>query len=141
MKKHKESGGLVQQQIKKDLVCGMDVKDFSHVSKLSHKGKTFYFCSEGCKDRFKEDPEKFQKTPLIQLNNVWKIFEIGNIKIEVLRGVNLHIWEGDFVAIIGASGSGKSTTLNMMGLLDRQSSRSEERRVGKECRSRWSPYH
>jgi ABC-type lipoprotein export system ATPase subunit len=44
---------------------------------------------------------------------------VGDTEVRVLRGINLHIWEGDFVSIIGASGSGKSTLLNMLGLLDK----------------------
>ena len=50
----------------------------------------------------------------------------------VLEDITFDIKKGEVALIIGASGSGKTTLLKM---------RSEERRVGKECRSRWSPYH
>ena len=56
-----------------------------------------------------------------------------------LKNINLDLYEHKITAFIGPSGCGKSTylkTLNRMNDL-----RSEERRVGKECRSRWSPYH
>lgn len=101
-----------------DRVCGMDVSEVVSRTQTSNLGEVFYFCGEGCLNRFKNNPEKFQGEPLIRLHKVWKIFKIGKTETQVLRGLNLHIWEGDFVSIIGASGSGKSTTLNMMGLLD-----------------------
>lgn len=47
---------------------------------------------------------------------------MGTVTTDVLRGVDLEIFEGDFLAIVGASGSGKSTLLNMIGLLDLQTS-------------------
>ena len=56
----------------------------------------------------------------------------------VVRDITLAIPDGCFVGITGAAGSGKSTlTYAINGIIPR----SEERRVGKECRSRWSPYH
>ncbi|MBW2973737.1 ABC transporter ATP-binding protein [Candidatus Woesearchaeota archaeon] len=55
---------------------------------------------------------------LIQLDNVWKIYKMGQVKVPALRGVNIDINKGDFVAIIGASGSGKSTIMNLIGCLD-----------------------
>lgn len=109
-------------QSKTDPVCGMDLTEHGGIPQISHKGKPFYFCGTGCEDRFKKDPEKFQKIPLIKLNNVWKTFRLGGVETKVLRGLDLHIWSGDFVAIIGQSGSGKSTALNMVGLLDRPTS-------------------
>ncbi len=55
---------------------------------------------------------------LIRLQNVWKIYQMGEVEVPALRGVNVEIKKGDFVAIIGASGSGKSTMMNLVGCLD-----------------------
>ena len=55
---------------------------------------------------------------IIQLENVWKVYLLGKIKLEALKGVSLDISRGDFVSIMGPSGSGKSTLLNMIGCLD-----------------------
>ncbi len=58
------------------------------------------------------------KAPVIMLQNVWKTYKMGEIEVNALRGVSLHINHGDFVAITGASGSGKSTMMNLVGCLD-----------------------
>ena len=55
---------------------------------------------------------------IINLENVWKIYRIGEIQVPALRGLNLQIKRGEFVAVQGASGSGKSTALNLIGCLD-----------------------
>ena len=55
---------------------------------------------------------------MIKLENVTKIYRMGKVEINALRGVSLHIDKGDMVAIIGASGSGKSTLMNVIGFLD-----------------------
>ncbi len=58
------------------------------------------------------------EAPLIKLENVWKIYQLGKVELAVLRGINLEITPGSFVSILGPSGSGKSTLLNMIGVLD-----------------------
>ena len=58
------------------------------------------------------------KDTIINLQEVWKVYELGNVKVEALRGLNLEIKKGEFVAIMGPSGSGKSTAVNMIGCLD-----------------------
>lgn len=52
---------------------------------------------------------------LVQCSNVIKSFNMGKVKVEVLKGVTLDIEKGEFAAIIGESGSGKSTLLNILG--------------------------
>ena len=57
--------------------------------------------------------------PLIQLENLVKIYDTGAIKVLGLKKINLTIERGEFVAIMGLSGSGKSTLMNIVGCLDR----------------------
>ena len=56
--------------------------------------------------------------PIIEFRNVHKHYTLGAARLHVLKGINLTISRGDYVAIMGASGSGKSTMLNLLGLLD-----------------------
>ena len=60
--------------------------------------------------------------PLIALTGVTRTYGDGDLAVRVLHGIDLNIYEGEFVAIVGASGSGKSTLMNILGCLDRPSS-------------------
>ena len=58
---------------------------------------------------------------VIQLQNVTRVYRIGEVETQALRGVTLDISDGEFAAIVGPSGSGKTTMLQLMGCLDRPS--------------------
>ena len=58
---------------------------------------------------------------IIKVNDLKKDFHVGEITVHALKGINLEIKEGEFVAIMGTSGSGKSTMLNILGCLDKPS--------------------
>lgn len=59
------------------------------------------------------------REPVIQVKNLYKIFRVGSSKVRALNGVDLTIYRGEFCAIVGTSGSGKSTMLNMLAGLEK----------------------
>jgi putative ABC transport system ATP-binding protein len=59
---------------------------------------------------------------MIELENVTKVYWMGEVEVYALRGVTLSIKQGEMISIVGASGSGKSTLLNIIGCLDRLTS-------------------
>lgn len=67
--------------------------------------------------------EKKMKNKLIKMEGIKKSFNIGKEnELEILHGINFDVNEGEFVSVVGQSGSGKSTLMNIIGLLDRQTS-------------------
>lgn len=58
------------------------------------------------------------RTPILKVKKVSKIYNIGDIRIEALKGVSLEVDKGEYIAITGKSGSGKSTLMHLIGLLD-----------------------
>jgi putative ABC transport system ATP-binding protein len=64
---------------------------------------------------------KVDKT-VVLASDLCKTYEIGDAKVEVLKGVNLRVWKGEFTVISGPSGSGKTTLLNIIGGIDKPTS-------------------
>src|SRR5574343_329118 len=119
MKNHQAITETREKEQLHDPVCGLNLEGMENLSISKWNGEAVYFCGEGCQARFDESPEKFQGEPLIKLRGIHKNFQLGAVDVHVLRGLDINIWEGDFVSIVGASGSGKSTVLNLIGLLDK----------------------
>lgn len=67
-------------------------------------------------------PNPHKKPVIIRLEDVFKIYGVGNTEVRALNGVNLIVEQGEYCSIMGASGSGKSTAMNIIGCLDRPTS-------------------
>lgn len=63
--------------------------------------------------------ENLARGELIRARDLHKVYKMGDIEVPALRGISLDIHRGEFVAVMGASGSGKSTFMNILGCLDR----------------------
>ena len=59
---------------------------------------------------------------VVKIENITRVYQIGKIETQALRGVNLSIENGEFTALVGPSGSGKTTLLQMIGCLDQPTS-------------------
>lgn len=59
-----------------------------------------------------------EQKPLVEFQNIYKIYKMGDSEVRALDGVSFSVFKGEFVAIIGQSGSGKSTCMNIIGCLD-----------------------
>jgi putative ABC transport system ATP-binding protein len=72
--------------------------------------------------------------PLIEVRDLWRIYDAGETRLAALQGVTLDVVRGEFVAVMGASGSGKSTFMNVLGCLDRPT-RGSYRLAGRDVAS------
>ncbi len=61
------------------------------------------------------------ESTVISLQDVWKVYVMGDNEVQALRGISFDVAQGEFLSIMGPSGSGKSTCMNMIGCLDRPS--------------------
>jgi putative ABC transport system ATP-binding protein len=69
--------------------------------------------------------------PLIVIRDLWRIYRVGDLEVPALRGVSVDVNVGEFVAVMGASGSGKTTFMNLLGCLD-QPTRGRYRFAGRD---------
>jgi putative ABC transport system ATP-binding protein len=101
-----------------DLVCGMRFEGPTEFRAAVPGGERF-FCSTHCRAEFTADPGKFLETePVLLLEDVWKVYRLGDMEVPVLRGLSMRVYPGDLIALVGPSGSGKSTAMNILGTLD-----------------------
>src|SRR5690554_2284260 len=72
------------------------------------------------------DFTKLENDIVINLQDVWKTYQTGEVSLTALKGIDLQVRRGEFTAIMGPSGSGKSTLMNVIGCLDQKDQGSYE---------------
>lgn len=72
--------------------------------------------TDGAQDEKHDQP--VDGRPVIEMEHIHKVYTMGDVEVHALRGISLKVYKGEFVAIMGTSGSGKSTMMNIIGCLD-----------------------
>src|SRR5205823_163866 len=89
-----------------------------HAERDDHYGASFMPIQKTRESNLARKGFMQETTPILLGSNLHKTYRKYAEKVHVLRGVDLEVHEGDFVSVLGASGSGKSTMLHLLGLLD-----------------------
>jgi putative ABC transport system ATP-binding protein len=109
-----EEGNFVSQSSNKLTISTMDRPNLREAEQLPSR--------EEEEDKTMDRDQKDKNGTLIQIANMTKVYRMGEVQVQALRGISLVVHPGEYVAIMGASGSGKSTLMNMIGLLDQPTS-------------------
>ncbi|MDR2865313.1 MAG: ABC transporter ATP-binding protein [Spirochaetaceae bacterium] len=68
------------------------------------------------------ESNKPERQTIVELKDLWKSYYPGKVRLDALKGINLKLIQGDFIAVAGPSGSGKTTLMNIIGLIDKPTS-------------------